>query len=130
MFFRNVIFLNYLPSLVLPISIVTSFPSLDSSRLNPTKSVLTFLNPKYMIMERRIRENKMDPITTAYITAVSSTGFLIVVDSPFVGVSVGSKNQNKSYINNSNKKINLSKSISKLSKNTENFDQKIFLQIF
>ena len=72
----------------------------------------------------------MDPITTAYITAVSSTGFLIVVDSPFVGVSVGSKNQNKSYINNSNKKINLSKSISKLLKNTENFDQKIFLQIF
>ena len=130
MFFRNVIFLNYLPSLVLPISTVTLFPSLDSSRLNPTKSLLTFLNPKYMIMERRIRENKMDPITTAYITAVSSTGFLIVVDSPFVGVSVGSKNQNKSYINNSNKKINLSKSISKLSKNTENFDQKIFLQIF
>ena len=106
MFFRNVIFLNYLPSLVLPISIVTSFPSLDSSRLNPTKSVLTFLNPKYMIMERRIRENKMDPITTAFITAVSSTGFLIVVDSLFVGVGVGSKDQNKSYINNSNKEIN------------------------
>ena len=48
----------------------------------------------------------MDPITTAYITAVSSTGFLIVVDSLFVGVGVGSKDQNKSYINNSNKEIN------------------------
>lgn len=72
----------------------------------------------------------MDPITTAYITAVSSTGFLIVVDSLFVGVGVGSKDQNKSYINNSNKEINQSNSISKLSKNTEKFDQKVFLQIF
>ena len=83
---------------------VTSFPSFDSSRLNPTKSALTFLNPKYMIMERRITENKMDPITTAYITLVSSTGFPIVVDK-FVGVRVGSKDQNKSFVNNSNRDI-------------------------
>ena len=55
-------------------------------------------------MERRTRENKMDPITTAYITAVSSTVFFIVVES-FVGVSVGSKDQNKSFVNNSSKEI-------------------------
>ena len=57
-------------------------------------------------MERRIRKNKMDPITTAYITAVSSTGFLIAVDSLFVCVGEGSKDQNTIYINNSNKEIN------------------------
>ena len=46
----------------------------------------------------------MDPITTAYITLVSSTGFPIVVDK-FVGVRVGSKDQNKSFVNNSNRDI-------------------------
>ena len=97
--------LEHLPSLALPRSMVTPFPSLDnSSRLNPAKSAFTFLNPKYIIIDRRITESKIDPTTAAYMIEVSSSGFPIV-GGKYVGVDPGSRIRNDSFDRNSNKKI-------------------------
>ena len=103
-FFSKFYRYKHLPSLAIPRSIVTPFSSLvDSSRLNPAKSALTFLNPKHIIIDRRLTENKMDPTTAVYMTDASSSAFPIK-GGKYVEVDPGSRIRKDSFDRNSNKK--------------------------